>query len=217
MHLDQLQHLLEEQNAVRAPLRVTEVLLAPAAVHALRGGRMRCAPEQVFARQAGADTLEIAVWIDPRLQCRLALADPRTAVTDGNLDALHGACEGISHFLALSHAAAHEREISALELELQGEVDKFVLSARLAADHGSQSLGCEALFARQFERVRFADDLDVEEQQRYRHAHRHAARLLRRWLNRYQGQWRHPALEAELRRFFRSTRAQKLRWAEAGG
>lgn len=215
MHLDQLQHLLEELNAVRAPLRVTEVLLPPAAAQALRGTQIRHAAEQVFARQAGPDALELAVYIDPRLQCRLALTDPRTAVTDVNLAALHSASEGISHFLALSHAAALDREVSALELELQGEIDKFVLAARLAGDNGHCSLDSQALFARQFEHARFAHDLSAEEEQRYRHAHRHAARLLGHWLNRYQGRWRHPALEAELRRFYRSSRAEKLRWQTA--
>jgi hypothetical protein len=218
MHLNQLQHLLEELNAVRAPLRVTEVLLPPAQARALRGTAVRSAGEQVFALQDdAAEALHLGVYIDPRWQCQLAFSDPRRALTDDNLPALHGAVEGISHFVALSHAAGIDRQVSALELELQAEIDKFVLSARLADAAAPHSLDPAALFERQFARARFASDLGAEEAQRYRLAHRGAARLLQHWLRRYDGRCAHPAMVAELRRFFRLSRADKLRLADATG
>lgn len=218
MHLNQLQHLLEELNAVRAPLRVTEVLLPPAQARALRGSGLREAREQVFALQdETTEALHLGVYIDPRWQCQLAFQDPRRALTDANLPALQGAVEGISHFIALSHAASIDRQVSALELELQGEIDKFVLAARLADGAGQPSLNAATLFERQFDQAQFASDLGTEEASRYRLAHRGAARLLTRWLRRYDGRCAHPQLEAELRRFFRLSRADKLRLAETAG
>lgn len=210
MHLNQLQALLEDLNEVHAPLRVTEVLLPPQHARLLRGGAIRDAAEQVFTWQDQDDEIQLGVYIDPRLQCRLALADPRLHLHDHNLPALLAASEGISHFLALSWAAGQTRQISALELELQGEIDKYVIASRLASA-GEHSLDPATLFERMFEQCRFADDLQPEELSRYQTAHRAAARLLQEWLNRYHGDFAHPGLVAELRRFYRLPREAKLR------
>jgi hypothetical protein len=212
MHLDQLQQQLEQLNQIRAPLKVCEVLLAPCAAQRLRGQHIRSAREQVFTWQDHAE-LHIGVYIDPRLQCRLALHDPRQQLDDHNLPALLSAAEGISHFLALSWCAERDRPVSALELELQAEVDKFLLCLQLRQGQ-TGSLDAAALFARMFERVQFDPQLSAAEQQRYRMAHRCAARLILDWLNRYGERIDDPRWQAEARSFFRLSASDKLRLVE---
>lgn len=212
MHLDQLQQQLEQLNQIRAPLKVRDVLLPPSAAQRLRGAHIRSASEQVFTWQDQAE-LHIGVYIDPRLQCRLALHDPRARLDDHNLPALLSAAEGISHFLALSWCAERDRPVSALALELQAEVDKFLVCLQLRRGR-PESLDGAALFDRLFERARFDPQLDADERQRYRTAHRGAARLILNWLQRFGEHIDNPRWQTEVRSFFRLPAADKLRLIE---
>jgi len=74
-------------------------------------------PEQLLVREDG-DTLELALVLEDRL------LDPNT---DWSLDGFCTAAEGVSHLLYLALAAEREAQVSQLELELQAEIDKFVL------------------------------------------------------------------------------------------
>lgn len=153
---------------------------------------VRVAPgrEQVVVREAD-DHVELAVVLPG---AALGPADAGVA-----LDVLCQVVEGVSHFVVLAERIRKELPTTELELELQAEVDKFVLLSS-----GDEPRELRELL---YERVRFLHGADTERGQRYRTANRLAARFCAR-------------LDAgrerpRLRRFFRAGQAEKIRMALA--
>jgi hypothetical protein len=117
--------------------------------------------------------------------------------------------EGVSHFVYIAERARTDLPATRLELELQAEVDKFVvLTLRRRPAHASR---CRALLDQLYARVRFLDPPGSEAHDRYRLANDLAARFVSRLLGR--GGWNR--VEHELRRFYRSGQAEKIRLASA--
>lgn len=108
--------------------------------------------------------------------------------------------EEISHWVCLAWHAAHGRRVSRLLLELQGEVDQYVVS-RLR--------GRDAL--RHFRRFRWDGWMGTEDRERYEVAHRAAHRYCRALSRRYPRRRDTPDLLRELRAFYRAPAEAKLR------
>jgi hypothetical protein len=130
-----------------------------------------------------------------------------------DLDGFCQLVEGVSHFVLLAERARFERSVSALELEVQAEVDKFaVLFA--AVPRPTRARG-EALSRELFERVAFAHAPETELGIRYRDANA----LARRWVERVGLRFAEPldvlGLRASLRAFFRAPLEGKVRLAHA--
>ncbi len=158
------------------------------------------------------ESVRVGVFIDQRVLDRLATRDPLHALQDDNLHDYCTALEGVSHFHYLMWSLARGRTVSLLELELQGEVDKYACAlALLMQQRGGRFPG--ALHARLFNAVSFLPQRDAATRIRYEEANRHAARYCRtldeRYLNRRQS--RPEAWVAELRRFFRCGHQEKIR------
>lgn len=145
--------------------------------------------EQLVLREGG-EHVEIAVLLPTA-----ALDDERA---DVGLDVLCQVVEGVSHFVVLAERIRTELPTTELELELQAEVDKFVL---LSSD------GATELHERLYERVRYLHGEDTEQGRRYRTANHLAARFCARLDARRE---RH-----RLRRFFRAGQEEKIRMALA--
>ena len=99
--------------------------------------------------------------------------------------------------------AAADRPVTALELELQAEVDKFV--SCLLCENASPHRPGE-LRARLYDRVQFADDLDHEERDRYHTANGEARRYVEGLERRFLGPRREHRIGSmleELRQFYR--------------
>jgi hypothetical protein len=148
------------------------------------------------------DAFELALLLPGRL---LQPDSPRTDDIDGLLQAL----EGVSHFVYLTDRVHAGLPTTLLELELQAEVDKFVLLALEgnAQDPRTRAALCERLF----ERVRYLDEAGSESGDRYRLANNLAARFVRR-LDPAIG---HAALRARLRKFYRAGQTEKIHLAQA--
>ena len=157
--------------------------------------------EQLFVRE-----LEGVVEIELRLP----------SCFEGDAAAMDGVCqiiEGVSHFVTVAERARRERSTTQLELELQAEVDKWVvLAASLGAHDGSRA---EDLRERLYERVRFAHDEDTERGERYRVASETAHKLVRALDLRFLSRGRFAEARAVLRAFFRAGQEEKLRLARA--
>ena len=106
----------------------------------------------------------------------LALSLLLNELKPGCLDDLWKVLEGISHFSCVAFKAGQDRKLSLLELELQGEVDKFVSSMRLALEQSETDLP-KYLHGWLFDDVRFHDELEPEALDRYRAANDYAARF----------------------------------------
>jgi hypothetical protein len=114
----------------------------------------------------------------------------------------------VSHFLCLVFCAGQERPVSQLELELQGEIDKYVtcLFTLLAQRDGPPP----ELGGLLFRRFAYDDRLSIEERDRYATANEQAARYAAHLDRRYVRPGRLGALLTELRRFYRLSFAEKL-------
>jgi hypothetical protein len=162
---------------------------------ALDGGR-----ESLLVREAGDGALEVS------------LALPALAA-DASLDALCQIIEGVSHFVYVVERARAGREATQLELELQAEVDKWVVLS--ASTRGFDVGRSAALRSHLYERVAFADEASSEAGERYRMANDVAHRFVRRLEREFVGRGRYGEMQAELRRFFRVGQDGKLRLGRA--
>jgi hypothetical protein len=156
--------------------------------------------EALRMRDAADGALEIEV-VAPLLAERPALDDICQLI------------EGVSHFVYVAERARCQRPATQLELELQAEVDKYVL---LVLGNERFDVGrARAVHARLYEWVRFAHPEGTEEGERYRLANDLAARLVRRVETRYAEKGRRDEMREALARFYRMGLGEKIQFARA--
>ena len=140
--------------------------------------RANDADEQVLVAEDDG-TLWVSLYLEPSVLQRLASADPFEALHGGNIADYWTALEGVSHFLYLAWNAAHDRPVTLLELELQGEIDKYVCSLWLLREQNPRRFPAE-LHHLLFERARVDAALAGDRVELYRRANSYAARFCRR-------------------------------------
>jgi len=158
------------------------------------------------AEKGERETLFVREAEDGVLEMRL-----RLPALEGGLDPVCQIIEGVSHFVYLADRAARNREATQLELELQAEVDKYVVLA--ASLEGFDEVASKKLRARLYDEVSFAHDEGTELGERYRVANDYARRFTARLERDYVSRARFGELHAELRRFFHLGQREKLRAA----
>lgn len=173
---------------------------APPIADFLRIERGDEARESVRLREAGDGALEIEV-IAPEL--------PKPPSLDGYCQII----EGVSHFVYLAERARTGLETTQLELELQAEVDKYLLLALLRQPFDRAH--ALALHARLYDRVVFVHPEGSVEGDRYRLANDLAARLVRRLERAYLVAGRDSEMRDALARFFRMGQKDKIGFAQA--
>jgi hypothetical protein len=179
-----------------------------------RTGVARAPREQLLIHQSD-DELAMGLFVDGAALANLERNDPAEGLDDDNFTDFCLAVEGVSHFIYLALCAAGHRPVSVLELELQAEVDKFVCCVLVQGQGQAQAQrpgedGGAGLRRRLYEDVRFADDLDAIERDRYRTANGEAGRYAQALERRFMREARLPDMLAELRRFYRLTLDGKL-------
>lgn len=153
--------------------------------------------ETLLVRQADDGALEVTLRL------------PRLDDDDASLDTLCQIIEGVSHFVYVVERVRTQRGTTQLELELQAEVDKWLV---LAASMRTFDVdGSAALRTRLYERVSFEHDGESEVGERYRLANDAAHRFVRRLEREYVIQARFVEMRAELRKFFQVGQEEKLR------
>lgn len=125
-----------------------------------------------------------------------------------DLDAVCVAAEGVSHFVYFTFCGERqERPVSQVELELQAEIDKFLLLRIVCG------IGGPALRATLFDDFELGPHLNPEERLRYRVANR-AARRYARWLDRALAAGEVPRALRDARDLYRKPLAAKLEHIE---
>jgi len=119
------------------------------------------------------------------------------------LDSFCVAVEGVSHFVYFTFCGAEERPVSQAELELQAEIDKYLLLRLLTGLSGPE------LVAALFDGVRFAKHLCPETRDRYAFANR-GGRRYARWLERKIGAGRTVEALEDARHLYRKPLAAKV-------
>ena len=156
------------------------------------------------------DAVAMGVVLDPRVAALLDALDPRVQLDRRNLDPFCAAIEEVSHFVYLSFCARAERTVTQLELELQGEVDKYLTAAFLLSqqNEGAVSTRLRDLLFRHY---RLGPGLSPEQAERYHAAstlaYRYCGWLERSFLRRRAGL---ADLAREARRFYRLGQREKL-------
>jgi hypothetical protein len=116
--------------------------------------------------------------------------------------------EGASHFLMLCERARNERQTTQLELEIQAEVDKWLVLSRA----GQLDAASDRSLRRQlYDDVSYAHDPNTVEGDRYRLASRLAARFTKHLAEHYALRGRFRAMRAALAEFFHLGQGEKLR------
>ncbi|HET9314672.1 MAG TPA: hypothetical protein VFQ51_03745 [Vicinamibacteria bacterium] len=198
-----VQRRLEGFYGLPAQPAVSDFLIPPQAAAAYPGNGSRTLVTE------DADGLSIGVLLEPAVLDRLAHGDPRVRLDDGNLHALCAATEEVSHFLYLLFHACAGRAVTELELELQGEVDKYLNAVFLLSlqNEGAVSARLRELL---FQRYRLDDRVSPERALRYRAASDLAYRYCG-WLeNRFLRTARLAELRDHGRRFYRFGQREKL-------
>ena len=127
--LASLQESLADIYDLPATPDVAQFLMTDrASVARIQGARN--SEEQLIVAEEG-DTLSMALYIDREVLDRLAKRDPFDALTHENLADYLTVAEGVSHFVYVAWNAGFDKPVTLLELELQAEIDKFVLGAWL--------------------------------------------------------------------------------------
>jgi hypothetical protein len=223
--LAEVQHALEALYRVDAAVDVRDFLISEEARQGL--GLKRLPREQLLLYQE-PDGLSVGLFVDELALGRLARlleveeasvpATPRTTRQEAGQRQLvmeHGmlaefllVVEGVSHFLYVALRTREHRPFSGLELELQAEIDKYLLVLLWAwPEHGHPP---DDLRERLFARVTFLQGMSSEEHDRYRTANAVADDYVASLETRFVRRRALPDLLTEVRRFYRLDCAGKL-------
>ncbi len=206
--LDTLQQQLAGIYRVDATHDVRDYLVTDRRVAAiLSGGASFRNTDETLLVAEDEDGVAMSLYLDQAMLERLENNCPLKQLCIDHLDDFWKVLEGVSHFNCMAWKARRDREVSLIELELQGEIDKF-LGSLLLADGQSNRVMLDAMHALLFEATGFRDDLEPDERLRYESASRYASR----YCHRIQREWRDTgALPLdELREFFRLQFADKI-------
>jgi hypothetical protein len=211
MLLNRLQRHLETIYEVHSGYQVTDFLINdPELARDLDDSETaRELPEKLLIRKQGEETVNIGLYLDPDLLRRLEENDPTHALHRENLHDFWVALEGISHFLYFTWNAGYERRVSLLEMELQAEVDKYILAAFLFYSQ-QQGVVPARLHQHLFHNVDYDSRLNAAELQRYRSANHLAARFCYCVEKLFLRKRSHAGMINTLRRFYRLTQHHKI-------
>lgn len=202
--LERLQRGLERMYRIDTQLAIRDFVIGDEARQLL--GVQRSPREQLLVSEREGD-LELGVFVDDTVLTNLSRHDPGERLHEGNFGDFLLAVEGVSHFVYVAWCARAERQVSALELELQAEVDKYVTCLLML---GLEPQRSGVLRRRLYREFAFEEDLDDDERNRYQaaneNAHRYSASLERRYV---RGR-RVTDMLRELRRFYRMSLPAKL-------
>lgn len=211
---DRIQSALEALYRIDRAAEVADFRIDRAGLHAALGGPAPHLRESLLVH-ADDEGTSVALFICDRVLGeaqrffrRLAQRDPDTA---RDLDAVCVATEGVSHFVYFTFAGARQdRPVSQVELELQAEIDKYLVLRVLCGLNGA------ALIPRLYQGFALCDTIGPEAADRYRFANR-AARRYARWLHHTLAHGRTAEALDDARALYRKPLAAKLEHIEACG
>lgn len=206
--LARYQFQLQQTYEIDVPYGIDRFVLTDAVIAACLAPDtpLQDSPERLLVADDG-ENLEVSLFLDLSVLQRLHQDDPWQHLHPGNLSDFWLAVEGVSHFIYLLWNAGHERQISCLALELQGEVDKFVAALALVDELQPDTLDPDRLLQILFHESVLRAGLSPELQQRYQQASDLAEGFCRSLLELRSSN----RLTRQLRRFYRLNQSERLR------
>ncbi len=211
--LTELQRRIESLHDVQSNLDVAAYMVDDELRRDIPGARDGL-PEQLFVSiYEGA--VEMALYVAPSIVAQLERDPPHACLHAGNLESFCIALEGVSHFVMVAWRAQHNLTVSALELEIQAEVDKFVAAwFMLAEQRGEGNPAAQAfasaLHTQIFRKWELREALPAEEMDRYVLASRVAADFCTLLARKHARDFSPGRVMRDTRAFFRSSLADKV-------
>ncbi len=202
--LARLQRGLETLYRLRPEAEVSGFIIDEEARNAAGVAR---SPREQLLLQEDEDGLAIGLYLEPGIMSKLGDQEAALLVQGQLFGDFMMLLEGVSHFVYLAFKAGCDHRVSALELELQAEVDKYVTCILSTDQSLSQS---EGLRRRLFEDIEYDTDLSHDEQERYRVANNNALRYSASLERRFVSENRVTDMLVELRHFYRMSLPRKM-------
>ncbi len=192
---------IEVDNAVVSDFLVDREAIETATTSSSSSAEILPRREQLVVRQSD-DGVDIGLFLDAQ-----AIRSVSDWIQDGNVDTLNDlllAIEGVSHFVMTAWCASLDRQVTALELEIQGEIDKYITCLfSLSADPLH-------LHKRLFHHFSYEEGLNDNEADRYRMANQVGGNYCAYLAKKYPASNSYPHLLQELRDFYRRPLPSKL-------
>lgn len=197
-----IQKKLEELYDIEIPGRVDEFLIGPDSARNFydRNHTGKIPPELLLVREGKGRCFEVGLYVDPKILWNLS----------PSLSDLCVLIEGVSHFNYLLWKGVHGIPVTRLELELQAEIDKFLLLSLHEAAKAPDGTATDLLDLL-FDRFSLRQRLSSEERERYLTASSLASRfcygLWKKYFSRRDG-WRW--ITREVRHFYGLSQGDKI-------
>lgn len=199
-----IQKTLENVYRIDAPACVSEFSLGAASMDLLLGPGTSSIRREALLVQHDGEHTDVGLYINEAIVRRAEAFVSMTPANDDRsaIDAFCVAVEGVSHFLYFTYCgAALQRPVSQIELELQAEVDKYLV-LRLLFD-------VPDLVDALFDGFELDDNLSEVERQRYLVASRQGRRYAS-WIERKFCRGQGGAALADARALYRKPLSAKL-------
>ncbi len=195
--LDKLQRGLETLYRLDPETEVANFVIDEQARDAAGVAR---SPREQLLLQEDAEGLSIGLYLDAGAIKNVQGHGPAQLVEGQHFGDFMMLLEGVSHFVYVAFRAGRNQQVSALELELQAEVDKYV-TCLLSHEHSRGR--SEQLRDRLYKQIEYDSDLEPHEQERYRVANNNALRYSESLERRYVAKNQLHEMLVELRTFYR--------------
>ncbi len=155
--------------------------------------------------------LDLSLYISFDVMKHLEDAHPLELLEQGKYSEFCLMLEGVSHFLYVIWNASHQKKVTLLEMELQAEIDKFIMMTSLLDDECCRDdINCLQKWL--FEKNSFDAMLTESELERYKQANYYAGKYCMNLQQQYKLQGLNNGLLKELRRFYRLVQEDKMRY-----
>ena len=155
------------------------------------------------------DELQVGIYLHNQLIDNLHRHNPLLKLDEKNIGDFCIMIEEVSHFLYTTWKAQHDIKMTRLEIELQAEVDKFILCSLYGAQHPDPTYRLP-LMELLFEGYHFEKNLSEESQQRYHTASRLARHYCHFLERHYINDNNIPQMIKEIRQFYRFSQTDKI-------
>ncbi len=155
--------------------------------------------------------IDLSLYISADVMDHLHGFHPLDLIGQGKYSEFCLMLEGVSHFLYVVWNAKHLKKVTLLEMEMQAEIDKFVILQSLLNSSASPA---DVVFLRTwlFEKNQFDKMLTETELERYKQANYYAGKYCKGLQQQHNLKGLNTGLLKELRRFYRFVQQDKIRY-----
>lgn len=197
LNIAQLQRDIEELYGLGQGLAIDQFLISSQELKEVASDSSRLAPQVLLKEENGV--VLFAVHVGDEILDRFEAGE----IEESDLSDFVSVAEEVSHFRYLTWSAANERSVSLLDVEVQGEIDKFLLAVRYFPEE-------EDLRERMFERISFDEHLGGDDLDRYIEANRLGEKFCRQIEEAIGDGQIDPKWVARLRAFYRLATTRRL-------